>query len=78
MPKIPSWLTVEEALARILDYVSLLEPERKPLLDARGQVLAEDVRAPFDVPPHANSSMDGYAVRAAAADVQAAAALARA
>ena len=70
MPKIPSWLTVEEALARILDYVSPLGPERKPLLDALGQVLAEDVRAPFDVPPHANSSMDGYAVRAA--DVQAA------
>ncbi len=70
MPKIPSWLTVEEALARILDYVSPLGPERKPLLEARGQVLAEDVRAPFDVPPHANSSMDGYAVRAA--DVQAA------
>ena len=70
MPKIPSWLTVEEALARILDYVSPLGPERKPLLEARGQVLAEDVRAPFDVPPHANSSMDGYAVRVA--DVQAA------
>ena len=70
MPKIPSWLTVEEALARILDYVSPLGPERKRLLDALGQVLAEDVRAPFDVPPHANSSMDGYAVRAA--DVQAA------
>ena len=70
MPKIPSWLTVEEALARILDNVSPLGPERKPLLDALGQVLAEDVRAPFDVPPHANSSMDGYAVRAA--DVQAA------
>ena len=49
----------------ILDNVSVLEPERKPLLDARGQVLAEDVRAPFDVPPHANSSMDGYAVRSA-------------
>ena len=70
MPKIPSWLTVEEALARILDYVAPLEPERKPLLSAQGQVLAEDVRAPFDVPPHANSSMDGYALRAA--DVQAA------
>ena len=61
----PDWLTVEQALERILGYVSALQPEEKPLLEARGQVLAEAVRAGFDVPPHANSSMDGYAVQAA-------------
>ncbi|HEY0832710.1 MAG TPA: molybdopterin molybdenumtransferase MoeA, partial [Azospirillum sp.] len=33
-----------------------------PLAQALGRVLAEDVVAPFDVPPHANSAVDGYAV----------------
>jgi molybdopterin molybdotransferase len=32
-----------------------------PLFDALGRVLANDVISPFDVPPHDNSAMDGYA-----------------
>ncbi|MGQ9368503.1 molybdopterin molybdotransferase MoeA [Azospirillum sp. A39] len=32
------------------------------LADALGRILAEDLTAPFDVPPHANSAVDGYAV----------------
>ena len=32
-----------------------------PLFEALGRVLACDVIAPFDVPPHDNSAMDGYA-----------------
>jgi molybdopterin molybdotransferase len=36
--------------------------QRVPLADALGRVLAEDVVAPFDVPPHDNSAVDGYAV----------------
>ncbi|PWC38913.1 gephyrin-like molybdotransferase Glp [Azospirillum sp. TSO22-1] len=36
--------------------------ETVPLADALGRVLAEDVVAPFDVPPHDNSAVDGYAV----------------
>ena len=35
------------------------------MLEAVGQVLAEDVVAPFDVPPLTNAAMDGYAVRSA-------------
>jgi molybdopterin molybdotransferase len=31
------------------------------LFDALGRILAQDVIAPFDVPPHDNSAMDGYA-----------------
>ena len=58
-------LLVEEALEQILSTFHPLEPERVPLLDALGRVLAEDVRADVDIPPHANSSMDGYAVQAA-------------
>ena len=39
-----------------------------PLYDSLGLVLAEDIIAPIDLPPFANSSMDGFAVRAT--DVQ--------
>jgi len=58
-------LSVEEALERVLGEFHPLEPERVPILDALGRVLAEDVHAGVDVPPYANSSMDGYAVQAA-------------
>ena len=58
-------LSVEEALERILQAFHPLEPERVPILKALGRVLAEDVHADVDIPPHSNSSMDGYAVLAA-------------
>ncbi|MPZ50028.1 MAG: molybdopterin molybdenumtransferase MoeA [Dehalococcoidia bacterium] len=58
-------ISVEEARARILDAISRLPPETKPLEDALGQVLAEDVSSPLTIPPRDNTSMDGYAVRAA-------------
>lgn len=57
-------ISVEEALERILSYVSILEPEERPILDALGQVVAEDVIADFDIPAFDNTAMDGYAVRA--------------
>jgi molybdopterin molybdotransferase len=56
-------MSVEEAKARILSHVRPLPAETVALMDALGRVLAEDVYAPFDVPPMANSAMDGYAVR---------------
>jgi molybdopterin molybdotransferase len=40
-------------------------PEIVALPAALGRVLAEDVRAPFDVPPTDNSAVDGYAVTSA-------------
>lgn len=57
-------MSVEEARARILDHVVQLPPEERSLLEALGQALAQDVRAPFDVPPMDNSAMDGYALLA--------------
>ena len=57
-------ISVEEALEKILSYVEILEPERKPILDCLGQVLAEDVYSAIDIPPLDNSAMDGYALRA--------------
>jgi len=58
-------ISAEEALARILDRVERMPVVHVPILEALGQVLAEDVRAAFDVPPLDNAAMDGYAVRAA-------------
>lgn len=60
----PMMISVEEALEKILSYIDVLDAEEVALLDALGQVLAEDVYAPYDVPPLNNSGMDGYAVRA--------------
>jgi molybdopterin molybdotransferase len=56
-------ISVEEALERILSSVHILEPEKKPILDCLGQVLAEDIKSGLDVPPHDNAAMDGYAVK---------------
>lgn len=56
-------LSVEEALERILSFFHVLDTEEKPLLDALGQVLAEDAVSRYDIPPLDNSAMDGYAVR---------------
>ncbi|MBI4298460.1 MAG: molybdopterin molybdotransferase MoeA [Chloroflexi bacterium] len=56
-------LGVEEALERILSHFHVLEAEEKPILEALGQVLAEDVTSDFDIPPMDNSAMDGYAVQ---------------
>ena len=57
-------ISVEKALKKILSYVEVLEPERRPILDCLGQVLAEDVYSTIDIPPLDNSAMDGYALRA--------------
>jgi len=57
-------VSVEEALQKILSRIEVLEPERKPILDSLGQVLAEDVYSTIDIPPLDNSAMDGYAVKA--------------
>ena len=58
-------LPVEDALRRILDLCEPLPTETRPIVDAVGQVLAERIVAPFDIPPHDNTAMDGYAVQSA-------------
>ena len=57
-------ISVEEALAKVLNCVAILEPEQKLILDCLGQVLAEDVYSTIDVPPLDNAAMDGFALRA--------------
>lgn len=58
------YLTVDEALALVLARFKPLAAEHVPLLQALNRILAEDVMAKDSLPPFANSSMDGYALRA--------------
>ena len=59
-------ISVADAQAHILARVErVAPPEVIPVVAALGRVLAEDVRATLDVPPTANSAVDGYAVRGA-------------
>jgi molybdopterin molybdotransferase len=61
----PELLSVDVALERILSGINHVDTETIPLTAALGRVLAEDVLASTNLPPFDNSSMDGYAVRAA-------------
>src|SRR5262249_7780064 len=58
-------LSVAEALERVLAGVPVLGTESIPLGEALGRVLARPVVAAREIPPWDNSSMDGYALRAA-------------
>jgi len=58
-------ISVEEALEKVLERVDVLEAEESPVLGCLGQVLAEDISSPINIPPQDNSAMDGYAVRSA-------------
>ncbi len=60
-----SLLSVEEARARILSHLQPVHSENLPLEECARRVLAADIAAPHDFPPFDNSSMDGFAVRAA-------------
>lgn len=57
-------ISVEEARAYILRYFKPLETEYVSPDEALDRILSEDIVAPLAVPPHDNSAMDGYAVRA--------------
>ena len=55
-------ISVEEALERILAEITPLPTIKVPLSKALGHVLAEDVISQEDIPPFANSAMDGFAL----------------
>lgn len=56
-------LTVEGALARVLEQAKRLPARSVVLRDALGLAVAEDVFSDVDSPPHDKSIVDGYAVR---------------
>ncbi len=58
-------LSVDQARKRILSYFQPVTTETLPLTGCSRRVLAEDIVAANDLPPFDNSSMDGFAVRAA-------------
>ncbi len=58
-------ISVEEALTLILAKIRPVEVEQVPLPQSFNRVLAQAVVAEVNVPPFANSAMDGYAVIAA-------------
>jgi molybdopterin molybdotransferase len=59
----PDWLSVDEAVSRILSRANRLSTEEIDARDAAGRVLAEGILARAALPPWDNSAMDGYAVR---------------
>lgn len=58
-------LALEAARERLLTALSPLPPEAVPVAAADGRFAARDYASPSDLPSFDNSSMDGYAVRAA-------------
>ncbi len=58
-------LTEYDALSSILATVRPLDTEELPLFEAGGRIVAETVTAQISLPRFDNSTMDGYAVRAA-------------
>src|SRR5438552_13686725 len=56
-------LGVDAALALIDERVTpVVGQETVPLGEACGRILARDLVAQIDVPPHANSAVDGFAI----------------
>ncbi|MDE2255195.1 MAG: molybdopterin molybdotransferase MoeA [Betaproteobacteria bacterium] len=59
-------MDVDAVLRVLLQATTARGPEEwVSTMDALGRVLAEPVQSPIDVPPAANTQMDGYAVRCA-------------
>src|SRR5258708_27212452 len=60
-------LSREEALKRFKAalFPRAIPSEQRPLSDALGCALAQDIVAPIDVPPFDRSNVDGFAVRSA-------------
>ena len=58
----PQALSADDVLVFLSKLVTpVTDTIELPLFEALGRVLAADVVSPFDVPPHDNSAMDGYA-----------------
>ncbi|AYM89628.1 molybdopterin molybdotransferase [Serratia sp. 3ACOL1] len=57
-------ISLEQALEKMLSQIApLQQSESIALTNAAGRITATPVVSPIDVPPFANSAMDGYAVR---------------
>jgi len=61
-PPNASPLAPDEARALVLEHVAALSTETAPHAEVLHRVLGRDIVAPLDLPPFANSAMDGYAL----------------
>lgn len=59
------WISLDDAIARLLGFVEPLPSEDVALDDALGRTLSEAAVSPLDLPPWDNTAMDGYAVHSA-------------
>jgi molybdopterin molybdotransferase len=67
-PQRPALLALDDVLARVLAVARervIADVETLPTIEALGRILAQPVVSTLDVPPADNTSMDGYALRAA-------------
>jgi molybdopterin molybdotransferase len=60
---VPPLLTVEDALARIVEHAQTLPVETVEVTASLGRVVREPACAQVDLPPFPSSAMDGFAVR---------------
>jgi len=56
-------IELEEAFARIFDHIDTIGVEERPIEEAVGCALAEDIVSTVEVAPFRNSAMDGFAVK---------------
>jgi molybdopterin molybdotransferase len=61
---VPELLTIDAALAHIVENAQPLSVESIAVADASGRVVREPAMAQVDLPPFPSSAMDGFAVRA--------------
>lgn len=57
-------ITFEKAILKILQTVRILDPVEAPFNKTLGLVSAENIKSGMNIPPFANSAMDGFAVKA--------------
>ena len=57
-------LNYEDARALVFQHVIPLEKCTRPLTEAQGLALSEDILAPHGMPSFDNSGVDGYALQA--------------
>ncbi|GCE11655.1 molybdopterin molybdotransferase MoeA [Tengunoibacter tsumagoiensis] len=63
-------LSVEDALSQMLAKITALPTVQVSLSEAQGLLLATDVIAQEEMPPFANSAMDGFALRSSDVQIQ--------
>ena len=68
MSDFPTMLSVAAARTHVVDFCAQRKPAREvlPLYAAVGRILCDDVIAAADLPPFANSAMDGFALHGVA------------